>query len=87
MEELTALYNLLPERYLALAGTVFAACVALRTLLRGVVAVCYALDFALDGKYDWQWVGKMGDAIDRFDSALAKSRWFPAKAIGVKGRL
>ncbi len=87
MEELLpSLFAILPERYVALVGAVLVTLGALRTLLRGVIAVCYALDFALDGEYNWAWIGKVGDALDRFDAALAKSRWFPVKAIGLKGR-
>lgn len=59
---------------------------ALRTLLRTAVAVLYAIDFTLDGHYDWQWVGRFGDFLDRVDAALADSRWVPVKALFLRGR-
>lgn len=75
--------SFLPEHWAAVIGQVLVALVALRTLLRALVAVCWELDTALDGRRDWAWVGKLGDVLDRVDDALDR---LPVKAPLMKGR-
>lgn len=80
---LETLFGMLPERVVAFIGAVFVFLMALRTFLRAVVAGLYALDYALDGSYDWQWVGAAGDWLDKLDDRLER---LPVKAPFVRGK-
>jgi hypothetical protein len=77
------LFGLLPEQWAAVVGAGLTLLIALRTVLRAFVAVLYAIDLALDGVYDWTWVGRLGDAVDRMDDLLDR---LPVKAPFVKSR-
>lgn len=84
MENLESLFGLLPPAWMASAGTVLAVLIALRTVLRGIVGLLYAIDFALDGSYDWAWVGVIGDKLDWFDDHVLDR--LPVKALALKGK-
>lgn len=80
---LETLFGIMPQRWVAFIGALLVVGTAMRTLLRVLVAACYALDYALDGSYDWQWVGRVGDWLDRLDDKLER---LPVKPPFVRGK-
>jgi hypothetical protein len=61
----------LPPTWRDTIAGLFVLLVALRTLLRALVAFLSYLDVAIDGKADWNLVGSLSDGLDWLDSKLA----------------
>ena len=70
MEGLDTLFGLLPEQWAAVVGTLLTLAIALRTVLRALVAVCYAIDRIGDGKVNTLWVARFGDFVDWLDDRV-----------------
>lgn len=83
MDELVTLYGLLSEHWTAIIGAVLLILAAIRTFLRGLVFGLRALDLALDGRYDWTWLGSASDYLDWLDGWLDR---LPVKSIGTKSK-
>lgn len=69
--DLQAYIDFLPPAWRDAIAAFFVVLVALRTLLRGLVAFLSYLDVAIDGKSDWNMVGSLSDGLDWLDSKLA----------------
>ena len=67
MDELSTLFGFSPEHAMAVLGAVFTILLALRTFLRALIVFLRVIDLALDGRYDWTWVGAMSDGLDWAD--------------------
>lgn len=83
MDELVTLWGLLPEQWVAVVGAILTLLVAVRTLLRALVFALRAIDLALDGSYDWTFVGELSDQLDKLDGLLDR---LPVKAPLVQSR-
>jgi hypothetical protein len=83
VDDLTTLFGLLPEHWVAILGAVLALLAALRTFLRAVIGGLRMLDLALDGRYDWTVLGEFSDWLDKADSCLDR---LPVKALGTRSR-
>jgi hypothetical protein len=83
LELLPTLFGLMPEHWVAYIGAAFAILAALRTVLRAVIGGLRVIDLALDGSYDWTWLGEASDWLDKADSYLDR---LPVKALGTRSR-
>lgn len=83
MDDLSTLFGLLPEHWAAVVGAVLMLLAAVRTFLRALIGGLRMLDLALDGRYDWTWLGEASDWLDIADSYLDR---LPVKALGTRSR-
>jgi hypothetical protein len=67
MDDLGTLFGLLPEHWAAVVGAILTLLVAVRSVLRALVGALRLIDLALDGRYDWTWVGELSDGLDWLD--------------------
>lgn len=84
MDDLTSLFGLLPEQWAALVGSLLTLAIALRTVLRALVVVLYAIDRMADGKVNTEWVARIGDFVDWLDDRVFDH--LPVKAPVVRGK-
>lgn len=67
-----ALIAMLPATWAEGVGYLVAFLMAVRTLLRALVAIAIWLDTAKDGERNWGWPGALAEALDWVDGKTAR---------------
>lgn len=84
MDGLDTLFGLLPEHWAAVVGSLLTLAIALRTVLRALVVVLYAIDRIGDGKVNTEWIARIGDFVDWLDDRVFDH--LPVKAPVVRSK-